>query len=55
MEILRLNLYSQIEDLTAKLRSFDTDEYGISYDPEAVQIRAQIADLETKISETWIK
>jgi hypothetical protein len=55
METLRNNLYNKIEALEAKLKNFDTNEYGFSYDPESIEISDQISELETEISETWIK
>jgi hypothetical protein len=53
MENLRQSYYDQIEVLELKLQGFDSDQYGSAVAQEAVEIGAQIDELETKISETW--
>ena len=35
--------------------SFETNEYGYSNDPKAIEISNKIDEIETKISETWAK
>ena len=55
METLRLELYNEIEILENKLRSFDTDQYGMSHSNESFNISNRIDELETLISETWSK
>jgi hypothetical protein len=55
MENLRQSYYDQIEVLELKLQGFDSDQYGSAVAQEAVEIGAQIDELETKISETWSK
>lgn len=53
MQELRNQFYTQIETLENELKGFDCNEYGVSEDPQALAIREQIGELETKISETW--
>jgi hypothetical protein len=55
MENLRQSYYDQIEVLELKLQGFDSDQYGNSTDPRAFEIANEINELETKISESFIK
>jgi len=55
METLRTEYYNEIEMLTKKLQSFDTDQYGKSYSNESFNISNRIDEFEELISNTWIK
>lgn len=54
MENLRNQYYNEIEVLTKKLQSFDTDQYGKSYSNESFNISNRIDELEELISNTWV-
>ena len=54
MENLRNQYYNEIEVLTKKLQSFDTDQYGKSYSNESFNISSRIDELEELISNTWV-
>ena len=54
MENLRNQYYNEIEVLTKKLQSFDTDQYGKSYSNESFNISNRIDELEELIFNTWV-
>lgn len=55
MENLRNKIYNEIEVLEKQLKNFDTNQYGVSNDPKSIEIHNKIDQLESQLSETFVK